>query len=129
MDSISNKFYSLSMYSIGDIVVVIDPGKTYPTYTKMFKWLGLKNKGHNSSFAKGTVAQVIDFRTHEFQDYETCVFIKDSKDNECVIEQKGLRYATEEDKLRFSIIPILSQNKQSDGILTIKLKKFSINII
>ena len=129
MGIISNKFYSLFMYNIGDIVVVVDSGQTYSSYKGMFEWFGLKNKNYNPEFANKTIAKVINFREHEFQSYETCIFIKDSKDNECVIEQKGLRHATEEDKLRFSIISILSQNKQSDEIPTIKLKRFQINII
>lgn len=129
MGIISNNFYSLFMYNIGDIVVVVDSGQTYSTYKKMFGWFGLKNKDHNPEFANKTIAKVINFREHESQSYEICVFIKDSKDNECVIEQKGLRLATIEEVSEFYSMSSVTQNKQSDEIPTVKLKKFSINII
>lgn len=129
MGIISNKFYSLFMYNIGDIVVVVDSGQTYSTYKKMFEWFNLKNKEYNSELVNKTIAKVINFRTHEIRDYETCIFIKDSKDNECVIEQKGLRLATIEEVSEFYSMSSVTQNKQSDEVPTVKLKKFSINII
>lgn len=128
MGIISNNFYSLFMYNIGDIVVVVDPGETYSSYKKIFEKLNLKNKIENPSFSKGTIAQVFAYTAHEARS-DVLFAIRDNNDNECVVGQKGLRKASEVEKMLFQLGYVAPQSKQSDEIPTVKLKKFSINII
>ena len=80
----------MSNITIGSIVRVKAPGKSYTTYGKKFEQLGFVNTKYNESFEKGTHAIVWGVTTHESDNSITMLAILDMYGNESLIGEQGV---------------------------------------
>lgn len=79
---------------VGDIVKVINPGKTYSIYDIKFKELNFKNKKVNNEYKAEHIAKVFNICKHENSNEGTLYALRDIEGNECLINEKGIQKAT-----------------------------------
>lgn len=84
-------------YKIGDFVKVVNPGKTYTTYSEKFVELGFNNIARNESFRTGTVGQIFGITEHDSKN-KTMLALVDKDGNECLIDAGGVEPLTYERK-------------------------------
>lgn len=85
-------------FNNGELVKLVNSGKMYTTYRKMFERLGFSNKYVNNTFKDGNVGQIFNIGYHLDHDY-ILYAIRDVNGNECLVEESGIERFTYKCKL------------------------------
>ncbi len=79
----------MEKFKVGDKVQVVDPGRTYQTYSAMFSRLGFKNTQENESFPAGLVAEVFLVCEHDSTGIPL-VALQAQDGSQCLISTEGV---------------------------------------
>lgn len=79
----------MEKFKVGDKVQIVDSGRTYTTYDRMFKKLGFRDKHKNEFFQPGLVAEVFAIGEHESQG-TTLLALQAQDGSQCLISTKGV---------------------------------------
>ena len=78
------------LYEIGQVVEIVNPGETYPTYKEIFEKLGFRNRIENSGFENGEIAQIFNVTMHPVTG-ATMLALVNKNGKECLIGHNGVR--------------------------------------
>lgn len=94
-----------SKFKIGDSVRIINDGKIYTTYYRMFSKLGFKDTELNATLPYG-IGKVFGIDVHELDSNDILIAIRDEYGNECLIDECGLKHEfdmnTDEGRLAYA---------------------------
>jgi hypothetical protein len=94
-----------SKFKIGDSVGIINDGKIYTTYYRMFHKLGFKDTEVNATLPYG-IGKVFGIDVHELDSNDILIAIRDEYGNECLIDECGLKHEfdmnTDEGRLAYA---------------------------
>jgi hypothetical protein len=79
-----------SKIKIGSKVVITDPGRTYTTYSDMFRSLGFKNTEYNEAFLVGMQGTVFAVEKHLSHYNDIVCAVSDAQGNQCLINVEGV---------------------------------------
>jgi hypothetical protein len=79
----------MEKFKVGDKVQIVDSGRTYTTYDRMFKKLGFKNIHKNEFFQPGLVAEVFAIGEHESINV-TLLALQAQDGSQCLISTPGV---------------------------------------
>ena len=79
----------MEKFKVGDKVQIVDSGRTYTTYDRMFKKLGFNNIEKNEFFQPGLVAEVFAIGEHESQG-TTLLALQAQDGSQCLISTCGV---------------------------------------
>jgi len=79
----------MEKFKVGDKVQIVDSGRTYTTYDRMFKKLGFKNIHKNEFFQPGLVAEVFAVGEHESQG-TTLLALQAQDGSQCLMSTLGV---------------------------------------
>lgn len=79
----------MTKFKVGDKVQVVDSGKTYTTYVRMFEKMGFKNTERNELFHKGLIATVFVADVHEENELPL-LGLEAANGTQCLISADGV---------------------------------------
>jgi hypothetical protein len=79
----------MTKFKVGDKVQVVDSGKTYTTYVRMFEKMGFKNTERNEFFQKGLIATVFAVDVHEENEL-SLLGLEAANGTQCLISAGGV---------------------------------------
>ena len=79
----------MEKFKVGDKVQVVDSGRTYTTYERMFKKMGFRDTKKNEFFQQGLIATVFAVGEHESQDV-TLLALEAQNGTQCLMSSKGV---------------------------------------
>ena len=79
----------MTKFKVGDKVQVVDSGKTYTTYVRMFEKMGFKNTEKNQFFQQGLIATVFAVGIHDDNELPL-LGIEAANGTQCLISADGV---------------------------------------
>jgi hypothetical protein len=80
----------MKKFKVGDKVQVVEPGRTYTTYKRMFEKLGFRDTDKNEFFQQGLIATVFAVSEHETDSDVTLLGLEASDGSQCLMSTKGV---------------------------------------
>ena len=114
----------MEKFKVGDKVQVVEPGRTYTTYKRMFEKMGFRDTDKNEFFQQGLIATVFVISDHETDSDVTLLGLEAQNGTQCLIGSKGvvkvISISSSEDK--FDIIrqfcdEVLSSQEIEDKVI------------
>jgi hypothetical protein len=82
---------------VGSKVVVVDSGRTYPTYSQKFEELGFRDTKKNEEIPEGTICEVFAIAQHSPGSETIVVAIEDQRGHQALIGLVGVKKLVEEE--------------------------------
>ena len=79
----------MEKFKVGDKVQIVDSGRTYTTYERMFKKMGFRDTDKNEFFQPGLVAEVFAVGEHESQS-TTLLALQAQDGSQCLMSTLGV---------------------------------------
>ena len=80
----------MEKFKVGDKVQVVDPGRTYTTFTCMFEKMGFRYIYRNELFQQGLIATVFAISEHETDSDITLLGLEAQNGTQCLMSTKGV---------------------------------------
>lgn len=80
----------MAKFKIGDKVQIIDTGRTYTTYKRMFEKMKFRDTDKNEFFQQELIATVFAVEEHETDSDITLLGLEAQNGNQCLMSSKGV---------------------------------------
>ena len=80
----------MEKFKVGDKVQIVDTGRTYTTYERMFKKMGFRDTKKNEFFQQGLIATVFAVGDHETDSDITLLGLEAQNGTQCLMSSKGV---------------------------------------
>ena len=80
----------MEKFKVGDKVQIVDTGRTYTTYERMFKKMGFRDTKKNEFFQQGLIATVFAVGDHETDSDITLLGLESQNGTQCLMSSKGV---------------------------------------
>ena len=80
----------MEKFKVGDKVQIVDTGRTYTTYERMFKKMGFRDTKKNEFFQQGLIATVFAVSEHERESDITLLGLEAQNGTQCLMSSKGV---------------------------------------
>ena len=80
----------MEKFKAGDKVQIVDTGRTYTTYERMFKKMGFRDTKKNEFFQQGLIATVFAVGDHETDSDITLLGLEAQNGTQCLMSSKGV---------------------------------------
>lgn len=80
----------MEKFKVGDKVQIVDSGRTYTTYKRMFEKMGFRDTDKNEFFQQGLITTVFAISDHETDSDVTLLGLEAANGSQCLIGSKGV---------------------------------------